>query len=107
MPLGVYALSKDGETAASPNVYLQLSLNKEGLLAGTFYNVTTDKTYPAEGMVDKETQRAAWKMADSENAPIMVTGTYNLTEDEAPTQVHFADGQTQNWLMVRLKEPAG
>jgi hypothetical protein len=35
----------------------------------------------------------------------METGIYNLTKDTAPALVHFADGQTQQWLLVRLDEP--
>ena len=38
--------------------------------------------------------------------PIMETGIVNLTENTAPALVHFEDGQTQQWLMVRLEEPA-
>ncbi len=34
-------------------------------------------------------------------------GIHNLTEDEAPALLHFADGQTQQWPMVRLEEPEG
>ena len=35
----------------------------------------------------------------------METGIFNLTKESAPTLVHFADGQTQQWLLVRLEEP--
>jgi hypothetical protein len=35
----------------------------------------------------------------------METGLSNLTQDTAPALIHFADGQTQQWLMVRLPEP--
>jgi hypothetical protein len=55
-------------------------------------------------MVDKNTQRAAWSVV-GKSWPIMETGIPNLTEDTAPALVHFADGQTQQWLMVRLEEP--
>ena len=30
-------------------------------------------------------------------------GVANLTKDEAPALLHFADGQTQQRLLVRLK----
>jgi hypothetical protein len=36
----------------------------------------------------------------------METGLSNLTQDTAPALIHFDDGQTQQWLMVRLEEPA-
>jgi hypothetical protein len=37
----------------------------------------------------------------------METGLSNLTKDEAPALIHFADGQTQQWLMIRLEAPEG
>jgi hypothetical protein len=55
-------------------------------------------------MADKATQRVAWTVA-GKIRPIMETGISNLTEDTAPALVHFADGQSQQWLMVRLEEP--
>jgi hypothetical protein len=35
----------------------------------------------------------------------METGIANLIKDEAPALLHSADGQTQQWLLVRLEEP--
>jgi len=35
----------------------------------------------------------------------MEAGIFNLTNDSAPALLHFADGQTQQWLLVRLEEP--
>lgn len=72
--------------------------------SGTFHNTATNTTQAIEGMTDKPTQRVAWGIVDK-NWPIMETGIANLTQDSAPALVHFADGQTQQWLMVRLEEP--
>ena len=36
----------------------------------------------------------------------METGLANLTQDTSPALIHFADGQTQQVLMVRLPEDA-
>jgi hypothetical protein len=36
----------------------------------------------------------------------METGLGNLTQDTAGVLVHFADGDTQQWMMARLNEPA-
>jgi hypothetical protein len=55
-------------------------------------------------MVDKQTQRAAWT-AVGKSRPLMETGIGNLTEDTTPALVHFADGSTQQWLLVRLEKP--
>jgi len=41
----------------------------------------------------------------SKEWPIMETGIPNLTKDDAPALIHFADGQTQQWLLVRLEDP--
>jgi len=103
MPLGVFALTAEGVNASS--MYLQLALSKEGVIAGTFYNESTGATHPVEGMVDEKTQRAVWKAADGTNANlVMETGVYNLTQDTAELLVHFGPEQTQEVLLVRLKE---
>jgi hypothetical protein len=82
-----------------------LTVSKEGVIAGTVTNTETDTVQAIEGLVDKKTQRTAW-VIEGKDSPIMETGIANLTRDEAPALLHFADGQTQQWLLVRLEEPA-
>lgn len=107
MPLGVFALTPDGQASGpDPTLYLQLAISKEGMIAGTLHNTTNNSTQTLEGMADKESQRVAWTVA-GKTRPIMETGVANLTEDTAPALIHFADGTTQQWLMVRLEEPEG
>jgi hypothetical protein len=89
---------------ADPTLFLQLAVSKEGIIAGTLQNAADDSVQSIEGMVDKKSQRTAWTVVD-QSRPIMETGINNLTEDTAPALVHFADGQTQQWLLVRLEEP--
>jgi hypothetical protein len=55
-------------------------------------------------MVDKETQRVAW-VPKGKQFPVIETGMGNLTQDTTPALVHFADGSTQQWLLVRLDQP--
>ena len=106
MPLGVFALTPDGQASGpDPTLFLQLAISKEGIISGTLNNSATEKTQTIEGMADKTSQRCAWTVAGKAR-PIMETGISNLTEDTAPALVHFEDGQTQQWLMVRLEEPA-
>lgn len=106
LPLGVFALTQDGQKSGpSPTLFLQLAISKEGVIAGTVSNTTTGSTQEIEGLADKESQRAAWSVK-GKTRPIMETGVVNLTQDSSPALVHFADGQTQQWLMVRLEEPA-
>lgn len=105
MSLGVFALMPDDEpTGAEPTLFLQLAVSKQGILSGTFQDIVNDSVYQIEGMVDKQTQRAAWT-AVGKTRPLMETGIVNLTQDTAPALVHFADGTTQQWLMVRMEKP--
>jgi hypothetical protein len=103
LPLGVFALVDEDQEEAT--LFLQLAVSKEGIIAGTYHNTITDSAYPVEGMVDKNTQRAAWTIGDKKET-VFETGIYSLTQDEAPVQVHFGTEQTQRWLLVRLEEPA-
>ena len=57
-----------------------------------------------EGMADKKSQRVAWCVT-GQKRPIIETGISNLTQDSSPALIHFADGQTQRCLLVRLPEP--
>lgn len=106
MPLGVFALSPDEKSQTAPSMYLQLALSKQGVVAGTYYNAAIDKAYPIKGVVNKDTRQASWKLADTASAPIATAGLYNLTENESPVRIHFSDGSSQDWLLVRLKEPS-
>jgi hypothetical protein len=105
MPLGVFAVTQDGQaTGAAPTMFVQLAISKEGIISGTFQNTTASTAQPIEGMVDKNSQRAAWVIS-GKTRPIMETGLFNLTKDTTPALLHFADGQTQQWLLVRMDEP--
>lgn len=105
MPLGVYAVTSDGQpTGVEPTMFLQLAVSKQGIISGTFQTATTKDVQQIEGMVDKQTQRAAWT-AVGKTRPLMETGIVNLTEDTTPVLVHFPDEVTQQWLLVRMKQP--
>ena len=105
MPLGVFALAQDGQPSGpAPTMFLQLQVSKDGIIAGTFQNTATGDIQAVEGAVDKQTQRCAWTV-QGKDWPVMETGISNLTQDEAPALLHFADGQTQQWLLVRLDDP--
>ncbi len=104
MPLGVFALTQPD--SGKSNMILQLAVSKKGIIAGTFYNETTDTTHPVEGMVDKKNQRASWHFTDGKNPDlVMETGIFNLTKDETEALIHFNKEKTQSILMVRLPDP--
>jgi hypothetical protein len=104
LPLGVFALTTEEDREASPNRYVQLSIDQTGNLTGYLYDSTIDQFYELEGVVDRETQRAAWQLVGSESSPIIETGLYNLTQDIAPVRVYYADGRTENLLLVALED---
>jgi hypothetical protein len=104
LPLGVFVLTEDGNPDAVPNMFLQLAISEEGLIGGTYQNKSTGATASVEGMVDQKSQRAAMTIA-GKDTPILETGTLNLTKNETRVLLHFADGQTQEWLMARVENP--
>lgn len=102
MPLGVFALSQDQK--GEPIMFIQLTVNKDGVIAGTYHNVLTDQALPVQGSVDKKTQRAAWSLGENKST-VMETGLYNLTQDESQVLVHFGTSKDQTWYMVRMQGP--
>ena len=103
LPLGNYALTSSSNTVVTPNMYMQLALNKQGRIEGTFYNSSSDDVFPVKGYVERETQRVVMQIIGDDHTPILETGLYNLTEGQAPVQLHFSNGQVQNWMLVKLE----
>jgi len=103
MPLGTFAISTS-ENDVDPSRVIQLAVNKEGIISGTLYNTQTDETQTVQGRVDKQTQRVAFRIGESDDV-FVETGLYNLTQDEAPVMVHFGPDRVENWLLVRLEQP--
>ena len=105
MPLGTFAVSSD-ESETDPNRVVQLAVDRTGVVSGTLYNIATDEAQTVLGQVDKETQRVAMRIGESDDV-IMETGLYNLTKDEAPVMVHFGPDRVEYWLLVRLEDEGG
>ncbi|MEM1305251.1 MAG: mu-protocadherin- cell-suface protein, partial [Planctomycetota bacterium] len=103
LPLGTFAVSTD-ERDTDPTITVQLAVDKQGVVAGTLYNIETDEAQAIQGAVDRETQRVAVRFGENESL-VAETGLYNLTQDEAPVLVHFGPDTTENYLLVRLDAP--
>lgn len=101
MSLGVFAFTReDGDDAQA---MIELAVNKQGVIAGTFYNEATGLSRSLKGTADPKTQRVAVGFADGKNADIVLeTGMYNLTQDEAPGLLHRGEDESQPVLLVRL-----
>lgn len=103
MTLGVFAASQNEQNAPYSNLFIQMVMDKSGVLSGTYYNAATDKIHPLDGFVDKDTQQAVWRVADNANSPVMTTGIFNLTQDMADVKVRYPTGLEQYWKLVRLQ----
>lgn len=105
MPLGVFTVVPTPD--AKPEVTIQLALAKDGTIGGSYYHSGVKVTLPVQGAVDKASQKAAWKIGeDAADAVVMETGLDNLTRDRSPVLLHFADGVTETWTLIRLDEQA-
>jgi hypothetical protein len=105
LPLGVFAVTPDG--VAEPEVLVQLAVTRDGIIGGTASIQATGATYPIEGVVEKETQRAVWGYTDAAGKRIvMETSIYNLTQAEATGLVHYGPNDIRVIELVRLEEPS-
>ncbi len=75
-----------------------------GAIAGNYSDLISGTNVPIQGAVDKKTQRVAWTVGNNKNT-VGETGLYNLTQDEAPALIHIGKDKTQQWMLVRLKQP--
>lgn len=103
LSLGTFAISSS-EKDVEPTRIIQLAVDKSGVVSGTLYNTQTDEAQTVQGQVDKQTQRVAMRIGNSEDV-VLEAGLYNLTQDEAPVLVHFGTERVENWLFVRLEQP--
>lgn len=105
-PLGVFVAMRQNEPDSQRA--MQLAVNRDGVLTGTYMNRSNGHVHPLSGMVDERTQRAAWAFADGQQKEVVFeTGIYNLTRDEASIMVHFGPSadDTEVWQLVRLEQP--
>jgi hypothetical protein len=105
LPLGVFAAIPSGAT--SSRMLLQLAVNKAGIIRGNYFDPPAKNIQLVQGAVDKETERAAWVVADKKSI-IFDCVLYNLTKTETPVLVHMGEGKAEQWVLVRLnKIPSG
>ena len=102
LPVGVWALTQQEQGDAT--MFVQLSIDKEGLVAGAYKNIMTGDELPIIGRLDRKTQRVAWHFGEATQT-VYETGLSSLQNDVASVFVHFGENQTQTWLLVRLPSP--
>jgi hypothetical protein len=102
LPLGVFAFTKPDQQTS--DISIQLAVNKEGIIRGNYTDSATKQNQVVQGSIDKKTQRVAFTVGDNKTS-VIETGLYNLTKEEAPCLLHIGKDQTEQWLLVRLKQP--
>ena len=101
LPLGVFAMVLGDEPTS--NHIFQLSINKEGVIRGNYYDAVTDASTQIFGFADRKTQRAAWTIGDRK-MPVYEVGLANLTREETTMLVHYSPERTQQFTLVRVPE---
>jgi hypothetical protein len=102
LPLGVFGLVQGDQT--NPSAVFQLATNKQGAIQGNFCDVLSGSTLTVHGAVEPKSQRAAWTVGDNTDT-VYETGLANLTKNECSILVHFGKDRTQQYMLVRLKQP--
>jgi hypothetical protein len=100
LPLGVFGLVPGDQTSAT--AMTQLAVSKEGVINGTYLDLLSHVGTPLRGAIDPKTQRAAWKVGDSENV-VFETTLASLTTDSSPVSVRFGTQPPQAWQLIRTK----
>ena len=105
LPLGVFAATPDGLDEA--DVMVQLAVTKEGVIGGTVFDQKGGKSYPVQGTIDKNSQRAVWSYTNDKNVRVvMETSVNNLTQNESTGLVHYGPNDQRVVELVRLQDPS-
>lgn len=112
LALGTFAVveATDGQADAQdmlePKRYVQLAVDKNGFVAGTYYKKDTDEVFAVSGRVDKDTQRLAFSF-DTNRDIVFETGIFNLTQEQTPVLVYLGPNKSDTFVFVRLEKPEG
>ncbi len=102
LPLGVFGLIPPGQK--TPTMVFQLAINKQGIIKGNYYDEIADTNVPVHGSLNKTNQRVAWQIGKNKNL-VIDTGIYNLTMNDSQALVHNGPDNTEQYTMIRLKQP--
>ena len=100
--MGVWALTQQEQGDAT--MFMQFSIEKNGILAGAYKNVMTGDEQPVVGQLDMQTQRVAWHIGNATQT-VYETGLSGFENDVVSVFVHFGEDTSQTWLLVRLPSP--
>ena len=83
---------------------LQLEINKEGVLHGTYFNQLTMESSQVYGALDKATQRVSWTLGTNPST-VFDAGLGDLMQEDSSVLVHYSPTNTQRMALIRLKQP--
>lgn len=101
LTLGVFALAPQRETDA--NAIVQLAINRDGIVRGTYVDLLTNQEQSIEGAVDKKSQRVAWRVGDN-GSVIFDTRLSSLTQPTGPLTLRYENGKTREWTLARFED---
>lgn len=101
LPLGLFGVVSN--VGDKPEIMIQMALDREGNIAGSYYNTTAEVTLPLIGSVEQDTQRVAWKIGETDPI-VMQTGLENLSKESSTVLVFFSDGTSETWTLERQDE---
>jgi hypothetical protein len=101
-PLGTFALSTSLKTKKAPHA-LQLAVDKNGNIGGTYVNWPEGTVQAIHGKVDPKTQRVAFNLGDHITVE---TGLANFAADQTRLWAHLPNLHSQTWLIARMKPGA-
>jgi hypothetical protein len=101
-PLGTFSLAEPGQKQS--NMMLQLDINPEGMLHGTYYNQLTMETSQVYGALDKAKQRVSWTIGTNPST-VFDAGLGDLVKNESSVLVHYSPSNTQRMDLIRMEHP--
>jgi hypothetical protein len=98
LALGNYTVLNDGGLPTSR--FLQLSVDRQGNLRGTYYDGISNTSQNLRGHVEQSTQQAQWRL-DSNPQVVFRTNLADLTELNGSIQLNYPSGQQETWRITR------
>jgi hypothetical protein len=83
---------------------VQLAVDREGQLRGNYYDVASGLDQAIAGSVNKQTQRAAFKVGANGNVSFETT-LASLTRPNGTVTLRSANGQAREWSLARFDNP--
>lgn len=100
MTLGSYSLMTGSGDPGTR--ILQLSVDKQGNIRGSYYDMITNATNNVIGVIDRNTQQARWTL-DTNRQLTFVATLDQLTQPQGVVNVKLPGGEVQQWQLVRME----